>query len=178
MTTEHEELYRRTLRELVAAGLEFCVIGSLALRWQVVALAQWPAHDCDLLLPFDVAQLNRLVELLQARGWEVTLWQEPVNLPLTEAHLQGKYYLRARQQDAILDCSYENEFMRWEEFAQKRHWQQGVPLASVRHLLYQCTRRNTPADQEMLRRCWAVGEQWVSHEGIVDSSASQTSPTP
>ncbi|TGE29077.1 hypothetical protein [Hymenobacter metallicola] len=158
MSPEHEQLYRRTLHALVEAGLEFCVIGSLALRWQCPTLAHWPAHDCDLLVPFDVAQLNRLVQLLQATGWELTLWQKPVPVPLTEAQLRGKYYLRARWQGAILDLSYENAFMRWEEFAPERHWQAGLPLASVPHLLYQCIRRNTPADREILRLCQAAGE--------------------
>ncbi|MCB2407764.1 hypothetical protein [Hymenobacter lucidus] len=152
MSPEHEQLYRHTLHELVAAGVEFCVIGSLAVRWQCSTLARWPAHDCDLLLPFEVPVLEAAVRHLQAVGWEIKLWQEPVALPLTQAQLQGKYYLRARRQEAILDLCYENEFRPWAEFAAGRHWHQGLPLATLEHLLDQCARRNRPADQEMLRQ--------------------------
>ena len=156
MSPEHEQLYRHTLRDLVAAGVEFCVIGSFGLRLQCPALAARPAHDCDLLLPFAILQLNAVVQQLQAAGWEVTLWEEPVRLPLTAAQLRGKYYLRARQAGAVLDLSFENAFMGWEEFAPQRQWRAGIPVASRAHLLYQCARRNTAADQEALRLCGAA----------------------
>lgn len=153
MHPAQEQLYWHTLRELVAAGIEFCVIGTFALRQQFPALADWPVQDCDILLPNHLPMLNRLAAHLQAAGWEIHLWQEPVGLPLTAAQLAGKYYLRARQAGATLDCTYECEWLDWPTVATGCRGLRGVPLASPEHTLFLKSRRNSPADQHVIRLC-------------------------
>lgn len=151
MTAVHEQLYQRTLHELVAAGVVFGVLGTFALRQQQPRLPRRLVADCDLLLPFNLANLSRLVAVLQAAGWQVSLWDEPVELPLRAEALAGKYYLRAQRAGAVLDCAYENDFLSWPEFWAECRWRQGLPLLSVTALLRQKAQCNRPADQAVLR---------------------------
>ena len=155
MTAAQEQLYQHILHELVAANVEFCVIGTYGLRAQCPALTAYPVPDCDLMLPLLLENLTALVHCLQANNWMVTLWEQPVQLPLSAAELAGKYYLRARQAGAVLDCSYENDYQSWEEFTSQLHWHQGLPLASAAHILHQKARCGRPGDREVLR---LVGE--------------------
>lgn len=147
MTAAHERLYLRTLRELLAIGADFCVIGTFALRRHCPALPRRLVGDCDLLLPNNPTSLTELVSHLQTAGWQVTLWHEPVHLPLTAQLLAGKYYLRARQAGAVLDCAYENDYLSWPEFASRRQWQQSLPLLPVDEILRQKNLLAKPAGQ-------------------------------
>ncbi|QNH63072.1 hypothetical protein [Hymenobacter sediminicola] len=151
MTAAHERLYLRTLHQLVAAGIPFGVLGTFALRQHCPDLPRRLVADCDLLLPPALDSLNILVRLLQAAGWHVTLWQEPVVLPLHFADLAGKYYLRARQADAILDCDYENDFLSWPEFWAECRWHHGLPLLLPGAILQQKNLAGRPTDLDFLR---------------------------
>jgi hypothetical protein len=151
MTAAHERLYLRTLHQLVAAGIPFGGLGTFALRQQCPTLPRRLVADCDLLLPPDPAALNALTALLQAGGWRVTLWEQPVALPLRAANLTGKYYLRARQAGAVLDCAYENDFLGWPAFWAKCHWHQGLPLLTPAAILRQKAQVGRPADRAVLR---------------------------
>ncbi|RZK31814.1 MAG: hypothetical protein EOO63_03185 [Hymenobacter sp.] len=171
MTRAYEQLYLRTLHQLVAAGVEFCVLGTFGLRQQC---SQFPRHlvaDCDLLLPADPTVLTTLVRQLQATGWVVALWEQPVALPLTAGLLAGKYYLRARQNGAVLDCAYENDYLSWAEFAAHRRWHNGLPLLSVEQILAQKVQCNRPADQLVLR--WY--RAFRSDQAVAASGASPRS---
>lgn len=167
MTRAHEQLYLRTLRGLVAAGVEFCVLGTFALRQQCPALRRRFVADCDLMLPADPARLTALAQHLQAAGWHLALWEQPVPLPLTAATLAGKYYLRARRAGAVLDCAYENDYLDWAGFVAHCHWHDGLPLLPAAHILAQKSQCRRPADQRLLRQYRAVAT------GLAASSASQ-----
>lgn len=151
MTPAHEQRYLHTLRELVASGVDFCVIGTFALRLHCPKLPRRLVHDCDLMLPRNPATLTALVRHLQAASWQVTLWDEPVQLPLDQEILTGKYYLRARQAGAVLDCAYENDYLTWPEFVKCRQWLQGLPLLPVENILFQKSQYTKPASREVIR---------------------------
>ena len=151
MTPGDEQLYLRTLHDLVATGLDFCLIGTFALRLHCPALPRHLVHDCDLMLPAQPAQLTALVQHLHESGWQVTLWDEPVQLPLTAVQLAGKYYLRARQAGAILDCAYENDYRTWPEFVSRRQWQRGLPVLSAEEIVAQKRQLGKPAGQAVIR---------------------------
>lgn len=151
MTAAHEQLYLRTLHQLAAAGIPFGVLGTFALRQLCPALPRRLVADCDLLLPFDTARLTELGQLLQAGGWHLTLWEQPVALPLQAADLAGKYYLRARQAGAVLDCAYENDFLSWPEFWASCYWHHGLPLLPPAAILQQKALVGRPADLAVLR---------------------------
>ncbi|MGI4740831.1 MAG: hypothetical protein ACRYG7_37150 [Janthinobacterium lividum] len=151
MTAAHERPYRRTLHQLVAANVPFGVLGTFALRQHCPTLPRRLVADCDLLLPPDPPVLNRLTSLLQASGWRVTLWEQPVAVPLRAADLAGKYYLRARQADAVLDCAYENDYLSWPEFWAKCQWHHGLPLLARAAVLRQKAQVGRPADLAVLR---------------------------
>lgn len=151
MTAAHERLYLRTLYQLVAASVPFGVLGTFALRRHHPALPRRLVADCDLLLPPDLPVLNRLTSLLLASGWRVTLWEQPVALPLRAADLAGKYYLRARQAGAVLDCAYENDYLSWPEFRAACQWHHGLPLLARAAILRQKAQVGRPADMVAIR---------------------------
>ena len=151
MTAAHERLYLRTLHQLVAAGVPFGVLGTFALRQHCPTLPRRLVADCDLLLPPDAAALNTLTDFLQADGWRVTLWEQPITLPLQAADLTGKYYLRARQAGAVLDCAYENDFLGWPAFWADCRCHHGLPLLEPAALLQQKAQVGRPADLAVLR---------------------------
>jgi hypothetical protein len=175
MTRAHEQLYLLTLHSLVAAGFDFCVLGTFGLRLQCPRLPRRLVADCDLLLPADPAGLTALVSHLEAGGWVVSLWEQPVPRPLTAELLAGKYYLRARQAGAVLDCAYENEYLDWSDFAARRIWHRGLPLLATTHILAQKARCNRPADQLVLRHFLALA---ASNQLVAASRVSQSSENP
>ena len=151
MTAAHERRYLHTLHRLVAAGVPFGILGTFALRRYYPTLPRRLVADCDLLLPPDPLALNTLTNLLQASDWRVTLWEQPVVLPLQAANLAGKYYLRARQAGAVLDCAYENDYLSWPEFQAECQWHQGLPLLAPAAILRQKAQVGRPADRAVLR---------------------------
>ena len=151
MTAAHERLYLHTLHQLVAAGVPYGVLGTFALRRHNPALPRRLVADCDLLLPPDPAELTVLVQLLHASGWRVTLWEEPLALPLRATDLTGKYYLRAGQTGAVLDCAYENDYLSWPEFWAGCGWHHGLPLLKPAAILQQKAQLGRPADLAVLR---------------------------
>lgn len=171
MTRTHEQLYLRTLHGLVAAGFDFGVLGTFGLRLQHPGLPRRRVADCDLLLPPDPPRLTALVRHLQATGWVVSLWEQPVPLPLTAGLLAGKYYLRARQAGAVLDCAYENDYLDWPDFMAHCRWHNGLPLLAAAHILAQKAQCNRPADQLVLRQYRAA----ATGQGAAASGAFQSS---
>jgi hypothetical protein len=171
MTRAHEQLYLRTLHSLVAAGFDFCVLGTFGLRQQIPRLPRRLVADCDLLLPADPAGLTALVSHLEASGWVVSLWEQPVPRPLTIELLAGKYYLRARQAGAVLDCAYENDYLDWHAFEARLIWHRGLPLLATAHILAQKTWCNRPADKLVLRQFSALASsnQWVGASRVSQS---------
>ncbi|RTQ44728.1 hypothetical protein EJV47_27435 [Hymenobacter gummosus] len=151
MTRAHEQLYLATLRQLVAVGIPFVGLGTFALRLQCPALPRRLVADCDLQLPPDTEVLNRAAQLLDGGGWQLTLWQQPLPLPLPAADLPGKYYFRAHQSGAVLDCAYENDFWSWPVFQAHCRWHQGLPLLPPTDLLHHKALANRPSDQAVLR---------------------------
>lgn len=178
MTRAHEQLYLRTLHNLVAAGFDFCVLGTFGLRLQYPRLPRRLVADCDLLLPADPAGLTALVSHLETGGWVVSLWEQPVPRPLTTELLAGKYYLRARQVGAVLDCAYENDYLDWPDFEARCIWHHGLPLLATAHILAQKARCNRPADQLVLSRFSALAatNQWAGASRVSQSSENPQSP--
>ncbi|MGI4865777.1 MAG: hypothetical protein ACRYFZ_17775 [Janthinobacterium lividum] len=175
MTRAHEQLYLQTLHTLVAVNVSFCVLGTFGLRQQCPELPPCLVADCDLILPADPAALTTLVRHLQATGWVVSLWEQPVALPLTAELLAGKYYLRARQAGAVLDCAYENDYLNWPDFVARCRWHNGLPLLAAEHILTQKAQCNRPADQLVLR--WyraAVSDQGAAASGVSQSFGSSS----
>ena len=170
MTRAQEQLYLRTLHQLVAAGVEFCVLGTFGLRQQCPELPRRLVADCDLMLPADTAVITALVRNLQAAGWVVSLWEQPVPQPLIAELLAGKYYLRARQAGAVLDCAYENDYLSWPDFVDRCRWHNGLPLLAIEHILTQKAQCNRPADRLILRWYQAA----VSDQGAAANAASQS----
>lgn len=88
-----------TLQALREAGFAFALHGSFA-QWLAEPGARAPA-DADLLLPDDQPEFDRLLWWLHERGFELTLWGEPLHPPLRLPRLREHWYLRAQRRDRL-----------------------------------------------------------------------------
>lgn len=143
------------LEELRGEGLPFVVIGSAALALIAPALLERAPRDVDVLAPFDLAVLEGFIEALAARGTRVTSWEEPVELPLDEAKLAGRYYLRARgPAGRVLDVTYEGPLPFAEATGQAVRVR-GLEVACLPHLLHLAAARGSARDCALIARAGA-----------------------
>jgi hypothetical protein len=92
------EPYLPSLYRLNERGVKYLVIGTGALWLHLKEFRDRPLSDCDLFVPSDdYANLTQLVQVLLADKWVITVWGEPLQLPLREQQLQNKYYLRCNK---------------------------------------------------------------------------------
>jgi hypothetical protein len=94
--------------------------------------------------------LNKLAKVLEALHWRLYLWEESVSYPLPLEKLPGKYYLRAKQQEAIVDLTYECEYISWSEFEKRSSCIEGIPVASVDQILHLKKVRNREKDRHVI----------------------------
>lgn len=141
------------LRALDDEGAPFVVIGSFAVALVAPDWLEAEPRDVDVLAPFDVAVLERLVRALGARRLRVTSWEEPVTLPLVRARLAGRLYLRARAPSGlVVDVTYECPPLPFAEAAAAATQVAGLPVAAMPHLLRLAAARGAPRDRALLRR--------------------------
>ncbi|QHT67660.1 hypothetical protein GXP67_13985 [Rhodocytophaga rosea] len=158
-----QTLYLQTLQQLQAAGIQYCVIGTFGLGLYNADFLLYSVTDCDLIVKNEAENLNKLAKALQELHWQLYLWEEPVMYPLPLEELAGKYYIRARQQEAILDATYEYESISWSTFEEQINYIEGIPVASMNHILYMKKRRNLEKDRQVVEHVEAL----LSNRNIV-----------
>jgi hypothetical protein len=148
--------YLQTLLQLQASGIHYCVMGTFGLGLYNAEFPLYPVTDCDIMVRNEAENLNKLAKVLQELHWQLYLWEEPVSYPLPLEKLPGKYYIRASQQEAILDVTYECESICWPSFEEKLSFIQGIPVASIDHILYLKKRRNREKDRQVVAHVLAL----------------------
>lgn len=141
--------YLATLRDLAASGAPFVIIGSCALELHGVALAELGPKDCD--VACDAARIAPLVEALAAAGWDLRVWGEPLRRPLDPAQIAGKFYVRATRGACSLDLDHELPVpfaAMWADHLVR----DGLPLATLEHIVALKRLRNSPRDLAQLAR--------------------------
>jgi hypothetical protein len=156
MICANRVLYLQTLQHLQASGVQYCVIGTFGLGLYNTDFPLYPVTDCDLMVKNDAENLNKLAKVLQELHWQLYLWEEPVSYPLPLEKLPGKYYIRARQHEAILDATYESEAIPWTSFEEQINYIEGIPVASMEHILYLKKRRNLEKDRQAVEHVLAL----------------------
>lgn len=150
MICKDQRLYRQTLLHLQASGVYYCVIGSFGLGLHNRDFLLYPVQDCDLLIRNQADNLNKLAKVLQELHWQLYLWEEPVSYPLPLENLPGKYYLRAKQRQAILDLTYECASILWSACEGQVSFISGIPVASIDHILHLKKVRNREKDRHVI----------------------------
>ncbi|MEP6501911.1 MAG: SAM-dependent methyltransferase [Betaproteobacteria bacterium] len=85
----------RLLTDLAESGFEFVLYGSLARRLAGDAAVE--PNDIDLLCPADDAEVSRLLQWLEARGFRIESWNAPFTPPVSVEALAYRHYFRARR---------------------------------------------------------------------------------
>lgn len=135
------DAYVQELRALHAAGVKFCLFGSLGLVLGGLDLSDYHVPDADVVLSPEIENLDTAAATLMQRGWACTIWESSVILPLTDNQVRGKYYIRARRAGQTIDLTYELDgpprFAEWMAGASLRR---GVPTAGTA-MIVECKRR-------------------------------------
>lgn len=122
------------LRAMQAAGLRFALFGSFA-TW-LMGDGQIRPADIDLLLPAEDSAVNAVLAWLQARGFGLTCWQQPLSVPVCLADYRGRYYFRAERlqrggERLRLDLCFELDGADPAERLRHARLCRGLPLASA-----------------------------------------------
>lgn len=97
-------------------------------------MKDYQLHDCDLVLDPAGENILEAIRILDEKGWNVTSWDEPVHADVEGSLLSGRFYLRARKADRVLDLTYECAIP-WEEMKSGIVLDGGLPLASVAQIV-------------------------------------------
>jgi hypothetical protein len=144
------EDYLPVLRCLHLAGVNYAVIGTWALKAYFPAkMADYVLHDCDVVLAPDEANVRLAVQILNAEGWETRVWDECVDAGSSSADFVGKYYVRAKQHELVLDLTYEC-LIAWPHMNAHRLLVDGRWLASVGDVATLKRWKGTAADLDLL----------------------------
>lgn len=127
------------------------VIGTWALKKKYPAkLSGYPVKDCDLIIDPSFESIIRTVSVLTKSNWSVTVWEVEINETVQENFLKGKFYLRARKDELMLDITYECPFIPWQEFIAHKELFSGIPLASTDHILHLKELKGTDRDRRTI----------------------------
>lgn len=83
------------LQALSQAGFQHEVYGSFAAL--LAGRTATPAHDLDLLVPSDEAEVSRLLRWLEAQGFRIESWNAPCSPPVSIEALAYRHYFRAKR---------------------------------------------------------------------------------
>lgn len=153
--------YLGLLQRLHARGVAFAVTGSFALRLHMAALEGEPVPDCDVFLAPSPDNLQRWAALLEEEGWALTVWNEPLRLPLAPEALRGRYYVRARREALVVDGTYEHDTLELTALVARAPSVHGLPVLELELLLALKRERGTPRDLEQVRQV----EDWRRGRG-------------
>lgn len=129
------EDYLSILQVLQREGVQYCVIGTWALKvYFPQEMKDYVLRDCDIVLSSSINNLHKAISVLKQENWQVTLWNEPIPLEANDTFFLGKYYIRAKKEDFVLDLTYEPKIS-WKELATSISYVLDIPLASIEHIL-------------------------------------------
>ncbi|WNG34918.1 hypothetical protein F0U60_15730 [Archangium minus] len=148
--------YLELLHRLQSRGVGFALSGSFALRLLMDALEGEPVPDCDVFLEPSADNLQRWAALLVEEGWALTVWSEPLGVPLNLETLRGKYYVRARKGPLVLDGTYEHDTLEPGALVSGARMSHGLPVMDLDTLLALKRERGRPRDLEQV----AQVEHW------------------
>lgn len=144
--------YRKILDEFSKHGLEFLITGTWALKLAYPEkLKDYSVRDCDIIIKNDLVQIRKAVDLLLKNGWETTIWEEKIDFNITLEKLEGKYYIRARFQNHILDITYENKYYSWQILNDQKIKCEQFKMVSLEHILALKKIKGRPQDFDVIR---------------------------
>ncbi len=141
--------YLATLRDLAASGAPSGPVASCPRALPGAARAEHGRKDCA--VPCDAARIAPLVDALAAAGWDLRVWGEPLRRPLDPAQIAGKFYVRATRGACSLDLDHELPVpfaAMWADHLVR----DGLPLATLEHVVALKRLRNSPRDLAQLAR--------------------------
>ena len=144
------EDYLPILRSLHHQGVNFAAIGTWALKgYFPEKLQHYVLQDCDIVLAPEEGNIRVAISVLNVNGWATTVWDESVDAGTPSLEFVGKYYVRAKQKDLVLDLTYEC-LLDWQEIQASRQMLMGLPFASLAHIALLKRTKGRANDIELL----------------------------
>jgi len=144
--------YTKILDALAHNQLEFLVTGTWALQLAYPAkMKHYKVSDCDIVIKNDLNQIKTAITVLLAHHWHTTIWGEKVNTAVSAELLKGKYYIRAKFRDLVLDLTYESGHFSWQELIDQKRSCGWCQVVSTEQILFLKKIKNRPQDHEIIR---------------------------
>ena len=144
--------YLPILRCLHLAGVNYAAIGTWALKAHFPdAMGEYALHDCDLVLAPHPENIGLAIAVLNAQGWETSVWGEWVDEHTHYVEIEGKYYVRAKHRELVLDLTYEC-MIDWAQMGPARVLVDGLWLASVTDIATLKRLKGTAHDLDLLQK--------------------------
>jgi hypothetical protein len=145
------ENYLPILRSLHHHGVNFAAIGTWALKgYFPEKLQHYVLQDCDIVLAPEEKNIRLAISVLNANAWATTVWDQSMDAGTPSPEFVGKYYVRAKQKDLVLDLTYEC-LLDWQEIQASRQLRMGLPFASLAHIALLKRTKGRANDIELLR---------------------------
>jgi hypothetical protein len=147
------ESYFEILQQFSAARVEYCVIGTWALKaYFPKEMREYELHDCDLAIHPTVSNIQNAADILRLNGWELRIWGAEIPELISAELLTGKYYVRAQKAELTLDLSYALEHPNWAQMSEGVVPWEGFSLAALRHIVMLKLQKGKAEDLDLLRQ--------------------------
>ncbi len=145
------DAYFPILQQLSRANIQFAIIGTFALKHHFPEkMATYTLGDCDLIIQPNLPNINLAISVLRENDWKVSLWEQEVNSNLEWTLLEGKFYLRATQNELQLDLTYECPWIPWVEMESGINRVGYLPIAAIKHVKRLKQIKGSPKDLRVL----------------------------
>lgn len=143
--------YHEALNTLIDHQLDFLITGTWALKQAFPdKLKSYQVADCDIIVPNEILIIRKAIELLQSNGWEITVWEVVIDENVAADFLMGKYYIRCKYQQSILDITYENDYYTWEELNETKTDLGSYQMVALKKILRLKKIKNRPQDHKII----------------------------
>ena len=145
----------KVLADLKHHGVPFIVMGSFALEMILKKRLPEPPRDLDLFLPNDLGAIEGFAQVTEGLGFSSTVWQDPLERPVSKEQLEGRFYVRAKrfsdEETLIIDATYECRHLTFEKAWKRRLQGRNYPLICLKHQCLLMEARGSKKDKTLLQ---------------------------
>ncbi|MEL6558092.1 MAG: hypothetical protein AAFQ94_07905 [Bacteroidota bacterium] len=143
--------YHEALNTLVDLQVDFLITGTWALK-EVYPdkLKNYKVTDCDIIVPNEMSTIRKAIGLLKSIGWKTSVWEVVIDENVAADFLTGKYYIRCKHQEFVLDITYENDYYTWEELNEGKTDLANYQMVALNKILRLKKIKNRSQDHEII----------------------------
>jgi hypothetical protein len=146
------KMYREILQQFSNNGVNYVAIGTWALKHAFPEkMKEYRVNDCDIFIKHNISTIRTLIKILDDNIWKVSLWEKVIDEDIKIEDLKGKYYLRAKKDDCVMDITYESQYISWIDLLRESSQIKNCTIASLHHILSLKRIKGTEKDLQVVR---------------------------